>query len=150
MRKVFVVYTLLLTIGFLGLAAYMVRAQTSDQAQPRMSVDNRGLKAKVEALEGLVTTLQGQVQAQEALVTTIQAKQAVLVTGQVFAYRVEHEQLQAQIIEAGLEAETWMIWVCDPTEPTGEKQITRDKFITNAGLVNAQRQAQIAALLATN
>jgi len=150
MRKVLWIYTIFITMGFLGLSVYVVKAQTGQPGQPRISVDNRGLKAKVEVLEGLVTTLQGKVDAQEALVTALKAKQAVLVTGQVFDYRLGHEQLNAQIIQAGLESEAWMIWVCSPSEPNGELQITRDQFIINAGLVNAQRQAQIAALLATN
>ncbi|KKK69900.1 hypothetical protein LCGC14_2929410 [marine sediment metagenome] len=155
MRRAFVVYIVLATIGFLSLDAYMVRAETSDEGQPRIAAGNRGLQARVTTLEGLVTTLeglvttlQGQVQTQEGLVTALQAKQAVLVTGQVFDYRIGYEQMAAQIIEAGLEAETWMIWVCAPSEPTGEKQITRDQFITNAGIVNARRDTQIAALLA--
>jgi len=147
MRKGLVVYAILVTTG-LALAVYVVTAQTADQGQPRMSADNRGLKGRVEALEALVTTLQGQVQTQEGLVTALQAKQALLVSGQVYDYRLGHEQLQAQIIEAGLEADTWMIWVCAPNEEAGEIQITRDQFITNAGLVNAQREAQINALLA--
>jgi len=162
MRKILWIYAIFITIGFLSLGAYIVRAQTSGQAQPRISVDNRGLKTRVETLEGLVTTLQGQVQTQEGLITTLQgqvqtqeglitalqAKQAVLVTGQVYDYRQGHEQLTAQIGGASQLPVTRMIWVCAPSEPTAEKQITRDQFITNAGLENARKQAQIDALLA--
>jgi hypothetical protein len=152
MRKSLKVYGVIWFVYsvFLCVAVYVVTAQTGQSSQPRLSVDNRGLKAEVEMLKGKVEALETLIGAYQVAIDALVVKQAVLVTGQVFDYRLGHEQLNAQIIEAGLESEAWMIWVCAPNEPTGEKQITRDQFITNAGLVNDQRQAQIAALLSDN
>lgn len=104
---------------------FSVLAQDGGRGRSRVSVNSMGWRKEIDALK---------------------AEIAILKAGQLDMISWQYAQLNANIKEAEIFDPTRVIVVCDAAEPTGDKDLTRDEYLTQANNKKLEWEGRMADL----